>query len=313
VNAEGTEEFVLVTGATGRQGGSTVRALLAQGTPVHALVRTSDSAGAREIETLGARLVVGDLDDPESLFVAATGARAIFSVQMPDLDRPGSDIVQASNLITAAVRAGVPQFVQTSTAGAGDWHRRAPGWAEGRWLPIPPGGKLSLAEYFESKASIDQAVREAGFQYWTVVQPSTFMEMFVRPSWYFAEWTSDRMISALEEPTRLAVVAIADIGVAAAAAIAQPDRFHEVTLPLAGDTPTMSEIAATLSKCWAGTLTVETLSMSDAIAQGVPPEIAQGEIWHNVAGVAAEPAHAHALGLAPLDFSTWAHQEFNEP
>lgn len=64
---------VLVTGATGRQGGATARALLANGVPVRALVRDPSTARARAVEALGAELVTGDLNDRDSVVRAARG------------------------------------------------------------------------------------------------------------------------------------------------------------------------------------------------------------------------------------------------
>ncbi|MBD0862815.1 NmrA family NAD(P)-binding protein [Gordonia sp. zg691] len=105
-----TSAPVLVTGATGRQGGSAARALLAAGIPVRALVRDPESPRAQAIEALGAALFVGNLDDLDSLTDAAEGARAVFSVQMPDFTGRAFDgeLAQGKNLIAAAMRAEVP-------------------------------------------------------------------------------------------------------------------------------------------------------------------------------------------------------------
>ncbi|MEE1938312.1 NmrA family NAD(P)-binding protein [Streptomyces sp. TRM 70361] len=104
--------FVLVTGATGRQGGATARALLAAGVPVRALVRDPASARARAVEALGAELVTGDLHDRDSVVRAAEGARTVFSVQMPGMTEDGFDfegeITQGVNLVEGAKAAGMP-------------------------------------------------------------------------------------------------------------------------------------------------------------------------------------------------------------
>src|SRR5947199_8911673 len=123
---------VLVTGATGKQGGAAARALLKAGIPVRALVRNPDRA--RAVRELGAELVVGDLHDPESLAPAMKGVRGVFSVQLPDMANLDGDSewVQGRNLVDAAREAGVAHFVHTSVSGAGQ-HRSAPGWAEARW------------------------------------------------------------------------------------------------------------------------------------------------------------------------------------
>src|SRR3954462_8843764 len=97
-------ETVLDTGATGQQGGAVARALIPAGTPVRGLVRDPGSDRARALAELGVELVKGDLDEPESLKPALSGARALFSVQLPDLVDPMGDaeIRQARNLAAAA-------------------------------------------------------------------------------------------------------------------------------------------------------------------------------------------------------------------
>ncbi|NEE53890.1 NmrA family NAD(P)-binding protein, partial [Streptomyces sp. SID8455] len=162
---------VLVTGATGRQGGAVARALLAADVPVRALVRDPHSPRAKAVEALGVELVTGDLADRSSLDPACAGVRAVFSVQMPPMDETGVDfageLAQATNLIEAARAAGVPQFVQSSTSGVGR-HTETPGWAEGRWA--------AMAGYFDTKQAILEKVRGAGFARWAVIKPAFFMD-----------------------------------------------------------------------------------------------------------------------------------------
>lgn len=125
---------VLVTAATGRQGGATARALLADGKgEVRVLVRDRAAPKAKALEAAGARLVVGDLDDPTSLRAACAGVNAVFSMQAPIVTSTGVDfgkeVAQGKNLIEAATAKGVDAFVHTATAGVGD-HRKVVGWAE---------------------------------------------------------------------------------------------------------------------------------------------------------------------------------------
>src|SRR5262249_43911457 len=61
------ERPVLVTGATGRQGGATARSLLQRSIPVRALVRNPDKPAAQELKRGGVELARGDLDSVESL------------------------------------------------------------------------------------------------------------------------------------------------------------------------------------------------------------------------------------------------------
>ncbi|MDT8912805.1 NmrA family NAD(P)-binding protein [Amycolatopsis sp. PS_44_ISF1] len=293
---------VLVTGATGRQGGATARALLAAGIPVRALVRDPARAGA--VAALGAELATGDLHDRESVTRAANGARAVFSVQMPAFTGDGFDfhgeVAQGVNLVEAAKAAGVPQFVHTSVSGAGR-HVEAPGWAEGRWA--------SMEGTLNAKAAVQDRVRAAGFPHWTLLKPAFFMENF-RPSlrFLFPRGVEGGLVSVIKPDTRVSLVAVADIGRAAAAAITDPARFDGVELELASDHRPMTEIAAVLSGALGRELRAPDLTEREAVAAGMPPMGASHE-WLNVIGQPARPRFAKELGLPLTPFETWAGQE----
>ncbi|MEV4381085.1 NmrA family NAD(P)-binding protein [Streptosporangium sp. NPDC049644] len=295
---------VLVTGATGQQGGATARALLATGVPVRALVRdpTTDRAGA--VEALGAELVTGDLRDRDSLIRAATGVRAVFSVQMPVIKGAAIDfdgeLTQAVNLIEGALAAGVPQFVHTSVSGAGQ-HTETPGWAEGRWAPLEP--------YYTTKTEIQDRVRKAGFTHWTLIKPGCFMENFLPSAAYLIpRGVEGGLATVLKPGTRLSLIAVDDIGKAAAAAVAAPQRFDGVELELAGDHLTMTEIAEVLSRVLDTELTAPDMTEEEAIAAGMPAWAGISHEHMNVAGQPARPEYARALGIPLTSFEEWAHE-----
>lgn len=289
---------VLVTGGTGKQGGAVARELLAAGTPVRALVREPHSGKAKALEAAGATLVTGDLNDPESLTAAATGARGVFSVQLPDLDDLGSDaeVVRGRNLVTAAQRAGVPQFVHTSVSGTGDFARSAPGWAEGRWN----------THYWETKAAVEDSVRTGGFESWTVLKPATFMENLLEWSFMFGDWATEGFVTIFGAGTKLTWVAVDDIGVAGAAAFADPAGWHGVDLDLAGDRLTMTEVAAILTEVLGRPVPAPVLTPEEAVARGLPEMMVPMQQWTDLMGSPARPSHARARGLQPTDFRTWA-------
>lgn len=64
-------KLVLVTGATGNQGGSAVRALLATGHRVRGLTRNASSPAAEGLSKQGVEIAVGDFTDQDSLVKAA--------------------------------------------------------------------------------------------------------------------------------------------------------------------------------------------------------------------------------------------------
>ena len=76
-----TDKVVLVTGATGRQGGAVVRHMLAKSWKLRALTRRPKAYEAQTLARQGVQVVQGDLEDPVSIARAAEGVYGIYSVQ----------------------------------------------------------------------------------------------------------------------------------------------------------------------------------------------------------------------------------------
>ena len=294
---------VLITAATGRQGGATARALLSKGdTRVRAMVRDLETPKARALADAGAELVVGDLDDPNSLRAACSGARAVFSMQSPIMSATGVDFSkerqQGENLVAAARAEGVGTFVHTATSGVGD-HRQVEGWADGRWK--------AQQEYWENKLATCDLVRGAGFESWTLLLPATFMDHPMLDPAGFADGL--RLVTVIRPDRLLPLIAPDDIGKAGAAAINDPGRFHGVTLQLAGDLLTLPQIVEILARRDAKNYVVQFASIEEAVAAGLHPGVAQGMTYINVAPVLARPELARAYGLEPVTFEVWARQQ----
>jgi len=109
---------VLVIGATGRQGGAVAELLLDHGHDVTAYVRSPESPSALALSTAGARLVTGDLADPEALAGAARGVDAIFGLSVP-FGSGGKDeeVAQGRLLVDVAAKTGA-HLVHSSVRGA---------------------------------------------------------------------------------------------------------------------------------------------------------------------------------------------------
>lgn len=292
--------YVLVTGATGQQGGATARALIAAGVPVRALVRDPSTARAKAVEALGAELVTGDLTDRDSLVEAARGARAVFSVQLPPMAQGpagttidfDSELAQAVNLIEAARAVSVPQFVHTSVSGAGQRITVE------RWAAMDP--------YYATKAAIQDRVREAGFTHWTLIKPGFFMENFLPEQAYlFPRGVQGGLATVIKPHTRLSLVAVDDIGRAVAAAVADPERFHGIELELASDRRSMTEIAEALSSALKTEVTAPDLTEEEAVAKGMPAWAAVSHERTGVVGQPARPEYARAFGIPLTTFEEW--------
>ncbi|ODU04565.1 MAG: hypothetical protein ABS81_09920 [Pseudonocardia sp. SCN 72-86] len=287
-------DFVLVTGATGQQGGAVARALVAAGTPVHALVRDTGTDKARALQELGVRLVQGDLDEPESLKPALDGARGLFSVQTPDFANLGADteIERARTLAAAAAAAGVPQIVHTSASGA------TRTIDEQRWGPF-------VGHAFRVKTLTEDALREAGAGSTTILRPSAFMENFLAPSYFYAPGSTEKVLVGYDIDVPQAFIAVADIASAAAAAFADPQRFDAVELELAGDRISLRHAAATLSRVWGRPITLPA-SRDAAIADGLPEVFQQSQGYLSAHPAPAFPEYLRAFDLPVTTLEEWA-------
>ncbi len=186
--------------------------------------------------------------------------------------------------------------MQSSTSGVGE-HTRVVGWAEGRWA--------AMADYFHTKQAIMEAVRGAGFARWTVIKPAFFMENLPLPA---PKGPRGGLLTVLKPETELALVAVRDIGTAAAHALRDPDRFHQVELELAGDLRTMEQIAQTLSAAWGVPVTAPSMSLEEALDAGMPTW-GTGHEWNNAVLQPARPEFARELGIPVTTFAEWADEQ----
>ena len=110
----------LVTGAAGFLGSHLTRQLIARGTDVRVLLRPSSSN--RAIADLPLEYITGDLRDAASLDRAMLGVQRVFHVAADyrlwskrSQDIYDSNVGGTKNLLEAARRVGVEQFIYTST------------------------------------------------------------------------------------------------------------------------------------------------------------------------------------------------------
>ncbi len=152
--------MILIVGATGSLGGAIAQALLARGEAVRILVR--QEGGASPLVSAGAEAVHGDLKDRASLDRACAGVDTVITTANSAL-RGGDDTVQSvdtdgnRNLIDAAKRAGVSQFIFVSANGAGPDS------------PVP---------FLAAKGKTEQHLKASGMPY-TILSPEAFMEVWM--------------------------------------------------------------------------------------------------------------------------------------
>ena len=110
----------LLTGACGFLGSHVARQLVARGEDVRVVMRPSSTN--RAIADLSLEYVTGDLRDPAGVARAMRGAKRVFHVAADyrlwakrNEEIYDSNVGGTKNLLDAAMRAGVEQFIYTST------------------------------------------------------------------------------------------------------------------------------------------------------------------------------------------------------
>lgn len=289
---------LLVTGATGMQGGAVARAALRAGMAVTALVRDPESVAARQLAAEGIQLATGNLEDPDSLHEACSGQDAVFSVQLAPSRDADSERRQGTNLAQAAAAAGVRHLVHTSVSGTG-WRATHPDVEAG-----------PMANYWSSKEDVEETVRTAGVAY-TILKPAFFLDNFLEPkaSWMFPLLTNGELLVACAPDTEVSVIGSDDFGSVVTTVLHAPDRFAGAEIELGSGTCTYPEIAATMSEVTGRTVRAACRSATEVDKRLGPRSWSLTQVWLNEVGYPACPAHAAEYGLAvDTTFRQWAER-----
>ncbi len=219
------DKTVLVTGATGRQGGAVVRHMLPKGWKLRALTRDTSSHSAQELARQGVEVVQGDLEDSASVARATQGVYGVYSVQ--DFWAVGAkrEVQQGKNVADAARKAGVKHFVYSSVGGAE------------RNTGIP---------HWESKWEVEKHIQSLGLPT-TVIRPVTFMEGYYIDQVEIG-LLKGKLVDAVRGDKPYQTIATDDIGAFVALAFERPTEFIGKELEVAGSELTNSEAAKIFSR-----------------------------------------------------------------
>jgi uncharacterized protein YbjT (DUF2867 family) len=278
------DRIVLVTGATGKQGGATLRHLARQGGfRLRALTRKPDSDAAKAVAALGAEVVRGDLDDPSSLERALSGCWGAFAVQNTWEAGVEGEEAQGKRFAEAARRQGVQHVVYTSVGSA---HLRT---------GIP---------HFENKARVEAKVRELKFPSHVILRPVFFMENLPSP-WFLQ---GDKLVTAMRPTTKLQMIAADDIGRFAAQAFVEAEKWKGSETDLAGDAATMVEAAEAVSDIVGRKITFEPIPI-EAVRKN-SEDFAKMLEWFEAGGYSVDiPALVARTGIRPVTLREWARQK----
>lgn len=274
-------KVILVSGATGNQGGALAQQLIADGWQVRTLTRDPGKPSAQALAGQGMEVVQGDLNDSASLAQALQGVYGVFSVQNFWEHGYEGEIKMGQTLAEAAQAAGVQHLVYSSVGGAE------------RKTGIP---------HFDSKWVIEEHLNGLDVPA-TVIRPVFFMEnfkTFMRPQ---PQGDSLVFSAALKADKPLQMIAVEDIGAFAALAFAKPEEFAGQSLEIAGDELTPLQIAEALGRGLGQS--VSFVEMPIEQVRSFDKESAKMFEWFNESGYQADIPALRTLHPGLLTFEQW--------
>jgi uncharacterized protein YbjT (DUF2867 family) len=280
-------KYILVTGATGRQGGAVVQNLLKNNLPVRALTRSPDSISSQALISKGVQLIKGDMGNPDSLIHAMTDCYAVFSIQNFFEYGAEPEIRYGKNMADAAKKTGVSHFVYSSVCNAGD-HTGVP--------------------HFETKFIIEKYIQQIGLPA-TILRPVKFMENYYILQ-VFKGILGGKLFDPINAAKRHQMIAAEDIGKYAAAVFLNPDKSMGLEIELAGDELSNDQIADTMSHILGTKIKFRRLPLFVARLM-MDREMYLMFKWFNEKGFSAdmERTKSHFPSIVPTTLSKWLLNE----
>jgi uncharacterized protein YbjT (DUF2867 family) len=274
---------VLVSGATGQQGGAVARELLAHGHRVRAMTRKPQGSQAQSLARLGAELMQGDLDDEASISKALAGAWGAFAVQNTWEAGVEKEEIQGKRFAKAARAAGVQHFVYSSVGSA---HRKT---------GIP---------HFDNKWRVEETVRSLGFPSHVVIRPAFFMENLLSP-WFKPGIDGGKLMIGIKPQTVLQMIAVEDIGKYVRWAFDNHQKLNGRAIDIAGDARTMPDTARIIGA--AAGKTVEFVQVPIEEVRKFSMDFAIMLEWLDRVGYNADiPGTSKESGIRPTSLPEWA-------
>jgi uncharacterized protein YbjT (DUF2867 family) len=278
-----TDETVLVTGATGQQGGAVAGELLSHGFKVKAMTRNPEGEKAKALKMRGAEIVSGNLDDASSLEKAMAGVWGVFAVQNTWEAGVEQEEVQGKLTANVARKVGVRHFVYSSVGSA---HRRT---------GIP---------HFDNKWRIEETVRSLGFPSYTILRPVFFMENWISP-WFKPYIDQGSLAMGIKPATKLQMIAVADIGRYGLWAFQHAGQLNGRAIDIAGDELTMPETAEIMSAAAGRKITHFRVPIEE-VRKASEDFAAMLEWFDNVGYDVHIESRAKESGIVPTRFRDWA-------
>ncbi|KFY45612.1 hypothetical protein V494_00866 [Pseudogymnoascus sp. VKM F-4513 (FW-928)] len=282
---------ILITGATGKQGGAVIDALLSSSSSfqILALTRNASSKGAQSLASKSNVTVVeGDPSSPASIFQDHSPIHAVFSVTAVVVGKPGAEESQAIPLIDESIKNKVDHFVFTSV------DRGGPGTSEKNPTNI---------EHFASKHRIEEYLKEksgnGSKMAFTILRPVAFMDNLTPD--FFGRAFASMWRGVGNKPLQL--ISVHDIGIVAAKALLNPEYKGRV-ISLAGDELTLEQGRAVFQETM-GYAMPETFGFVGTGIKLMMKEMGNMFKWFETDGFGADIVALRKEEPALQNFGTW--------
>jgi len=258
-----TKPIVLVTGATGNQGGGVVNALLADGTyAVRGLTRNTESPAAKALQARGVELVQGDADNLDSLVKALDGAHgAYFVTNYWEHFSYKKEIQQANNFATAARTAGLKHAIWSTLDDT------RPDLA-GKFKPLVDD---LITPHFDGKAIADQEFTKAGVPT-TFLLTSMYNENFLNFGMGPKKGADGNYVLGFPFPqdVPLVLISVADVGHAVLGILKKGPELVGKRVGVAGEFITLPELAKQFSQIFGISVTPVSIPRETYLSFGFP-------------------------------------------
>jgi uncharacterized protein YbjT (DUF2867 family) len=257
------KKIIVVTGATGAQGGGVVQAILNDPNSefsVRAITRDVNSDKAKALVKLGAEVVAANVDDLASLEKAFAGAYGAYCVTFfwahfsPDKEK-----AQIRNFAQAAKTAGLKHVVWSTLEDTR------------QWIPLSDDRMPTLMEHykvphFDAKGESDKVFAEFGVPT-TCMRTSFYWDNLIHFGMGPKKGPDGKLAFTLPMgDKKMPGIAAEDIGKCAYGIFKKGDEYINKTVGIAGEHPTGSQMAASLSKALG----------QDVSYNAIPPAVYRG-------------------------------------
>ena len=252
-------KLITVFGATGQQGGSVVRGLLAHGGyKIRGVTRNPDGDKAKALQSQGVEIVKGNLDDQASIEAAIAGAYGVYLVtnywEMFDKER---EIKQGKLVGDACKKEGIKHLIFSGLELVKD--------ITGRDCP-----------HFDGKGEIEKYLDSIGIPY-TSIRLAAYFES-LSTSNQIQDDGSFTFVTCMEGP--MDGVSIEDLGPVVAAVLSQPGEFIGKKIGLSGDKLTFDQYMEHIEQVTGATVQLQKLSYEEFAKLGFPGADDTANMFH---------------------------------